>query len=44
MSNKNKCPKKECQSLDIWKYGYGYNNGLKKQKHKCKKCGYVWSE
>ena len=36
------CP--ECQSLDIWKYGSDFINGKKKQKYKCKKCGYVWRE
>lgn len=36
------CPK--CLSLDIWKYGNEYFNGIKKQRYKCKKCGYVWRE
>ena len=39
-----KCQKSECQSLDIWFYGFYYQKGEKKQKYKCKKCGYVWSE
>jgi len=39
-----KCPKPECQSLDVWKYGFEYYNGEKKQRYKCKKCGHVWIE
>jgi len=39
-----KCPKPECQSLDVYKWGYYYQNGKKIQKYKCKKCGHVWIE
>lgn len=39
-----KCPKTDCSSSNIWKFGKDYKNGKVKQRYKCKKCGYVWSE
>lgn len=39
-----KCPKPDCQSLDIWKNGFDYQQGKKIQRYKCKKCGYIFNE
>lgn len=44
IQNLIKCPKIECNSLDVYKWGFEYINGDKKQRYKCKKCGYVWSQ
>lgn len=40
----NKCPKSDCQSLDVWKFGFTITKNGKRQRFQCKKCGHIWRE